>query len=788
MADDGIGASVRRKEDYRFLTGNGHFTDDISQPGQVHARFVRSPHAHAKIKSIDTTVALKAPGVLGVFIGADLAADGVGGLPCGWTITQTNGELWNAPTHEVIATEKARYVGDQVALVVAETLDQARDAAELVAVDYEVLPANVNLTQAAKLDTPQVHESVPNNTCFVWGLGDEDATKAAFVKAKHVAKLDLVNNRVVANAIEPRAAIGVYDPGSDCFTLYVTSQNPHLARLVLSAFVGLAPEHKLRVVSPDVGGGFGSKIHIYAEESAVTWASKKIGRPIKWMADRSEAFLTDAHGRDHLTHVEMALDDDGMFLGLRVDTTANMGAYLSTFASAVPTYLYGTLMQGQYTTAAIYCEVTAVFTNTTPVDAVRGAGRPEATYLVERIVDESARVLGIDPVEIRRRNFIPADAFPYQTQVALQYDSGDYAPAFENALKTIDYAGIDKRRAASRKQGKYRGLGISSYIEACGIAPSQVVGSLGAGIGLFEAAEIRFNATGNVTVFTGSHSHGQGHETTFAQIISERLGVPTENVEVVHGDSGRIPFGYGTYGSRSLSVGGTAIVMAADKIIAKGRKIAAHLLEAAESDIEFADGNFTVKGTDRAKSIAEIAFAAYVPHNYPLEEVEPGLDENAFYDPANFTYPFGTHLCELEVDEETGEVTIDRWVAVDDFGNIVNPMIVHGQIHGGVAHGVGQALLEQAVYDESGQLLAGSFMDYCMPRASDVPSFEVGGTVTPCPHNPLGVKGCGEAGAIAAPPAVINAVVDALSPLGVTHVEMPATPQRVWRAMQDAKA
>jgi len=788
MADDGIGASVRRKEDYRFLTGNGHYTDDISQPGQVHARFVRSPHAHAKIKSIDTTVALKAPGVLGVFIGADLAADGVGGLPCGWTITQTNGELWNAPTHEVIATEKARYVGDQVALVVAETLDQARDAAELVAVDYEVLPANVNLTQAAKPDTPQVHESVPNNTCFVWGLGDEDATKAAFAKAKHVAKLDLVNNRVVANAIEPRAAIGVYDPGNDSFTLYVTSQNPHLARLVLSAFVGLAPEHKLRVVSPDVGGGFGSKIHIYAEESAVTWASKKIGRPIKWMADRSEAFLTDAHGRDHLTHVEMALDDDGMFLGLRVDTTANMGAYLSTFASAVPTYLYGTLMQGQYTTAAIYCEVTAVFTNTTPVDAVRGAGRPEATYLVERIVDESARVLGIDPVEIRRRNFIQADAFPYQTQVALQYDSGDYAPAFENALKTIDYAGIDKRRAASRKQGKYRGLGISSYIEACGIAPSQVVGSLGAGIGLFEAAEIRFNATGNVTVFTGSHSHGQGHETTFAQIISERLGVPTENVEVVHGDSGRIPFGYGTYGSRSLSVGGTAIVMAADKIIAKGRKIAAHLLEAAESDIEFADGNFTVKGTDRAKSIAEIAFAAYVPHNYPLEEVEPGLDENAFYDPANFTYPFGTHLCELEVDEETGEVTIDRWVAVDDFGNIVNPMIVHGQIHGGVAHGVGQALLEQAVYDESGQLLTGSFMDYCMPRASDVPSFEVGGTVTPCPHNPLGVKGCGEAGAIAAPPAVINAVVDALSPLGVTHVEMPATPQRVWRAMQDAKA
>ena len=788
MADDGIGASVRRKEDYRFLTGNGHYVDDISRPGQVYARFVRSPHAHAKIKSVDTKAAAKAPGVLGVFTGADLAADGVGSVPCGWSIVQTNGEPWNAPPHEVLVTEKARYVGDQVALVVAETLEQARDAAELVAVDYEVLPANVSLAQAIKPNAPQLHENVPNNTCYVWGLGDEAATKAAFAGAKHVAKLDLTNNRLVPNAIEPRVALAERDPGDDSFTLYVTSQNPHLARIILSAFVGLAPEHKLRVVSPDVGGGFGSKIFVYTEECAVLWATKRIDRPIKWTADRSESFVSDAHGRDHSTHVEMALDGDGKFLGLRVDTIANMGAYLSNFASVIPTFLHGTLMQGQYTTGAIYCEVTAVFTNTTPVDAVRGAGRPEATYVIERIVDVAARVVGTDRAEIRRRNFIPADAFPYQTQVALEYDSGDYAPALEQTLKTIDYKGIDKRRAASRKQGKYRGIGISSYIEACGLAPSQVVGSLGAGVGQFESAEVRFNATGNVTVFTGSHSHGQGHETTFAQIISERLGVPTENVDVVHGDSGRIPFGYGTYGSRSLAVGGSAIVKAADKIIAKGRKIAAHLLEAAESDIEFADGNFTVKGTDRAKTIAEIAFAAYVPHNYPLEELEPGLDENAFYDPPNFTYPFGTHVCELEVDEETGEVTIDRWVAVDDFGNVVNPMIVHGQVHGGVTHGVGQALLEHAVYDESGQLLAGSYMDYCMPRAADVPSFEIGETVTPCPHNPLGVKGCGEAGAIAAPAAVINAVVDALSSLGVTHVEMPATPQRVWRAMQDAKA
>ncbi len=787
MADDGIGASVRRKEDQRFLTGKGHFTDDISRPGQVYARFVRSPHAHASIGNIDTSAALSAPGVLGVYTGKDLAEDGVGAVPCGWTITQTNGELWNAPPHEVLATEKVRYVGDQVALVVAETLEQARDAAELVSVEYEVLSANVKLDQASNSDTAQLHESVPNNTCFVWGLGDEEATKSAFNRAKHIAKLDLYNNRLVPNAIEPRVALAERDSGDDSCTLYVTSQNPHLARVILSAFVGLVPEHKLRVVSPDVGGGFGSKIFVYTEECAVLWAAKQIDRPIKWTADRSESFLSDAHGRDHLTHVEMAMDDDGKFLGMRVDTTANMGAYLSNFASLIPTYLHGTLMQGLYTTEAIYCEVTAVFTNTTPVDAVRGAGRPEATYLIERIVDESARIMGLDPAEIRRRNFIPSDAFPYQTQVALEYDSGNYGPALDKALSTLDYKNFETRRANSETEGKYRGVGISSYIEACGLAPSQVIGSLGAGIGQFEAAEIRFNATGNVTVFTGSHSHGQGHETTFAQVASERLGVPIEDIDVVHGDSGRIPFGYGTYGSRSLAVGGSAIVKAADKIIEKGRKIAAHLLEASESDIEFTDGNFTVTGTDRSKSIAEIAFAAYVPHNYPLDEVEPGLDESAFYDPPNFTYPFGVHVCEVEVDADTGEVSIERWVAVDDFGNIINPMIVHGQVHGGIAHGVGQALLENAVYDESGQLLSGSFMDYCMPRATDVPSFEIGQTVTPCPHNPLGVKGCGEAGAIAAPPAVINGIVNALSSLGVTHVEMPATPQTVWQTIQNAK-
>jgi carbon-monoxide dehydrogenase large subunit len=788
MPKDGIGASVLRKEDHRFLTGKGRYVDDINRPGQAHAIFVRSPHAHANLKSVDTKSALASPGVLAVFTGADLDADGVGPLPCGWVITQTNGEIWNAPPHPVIASEKVRYVGDQIAVVIADTSQEAKDGADKVAVEYEVLPAVTDPAKAADGAAPQLHAEAPNNTSFVWGLGDADATKAAFARAAHVTKLDLVNNRTLANAIEPRAAVGEYDSGDDSFTLHVNSQSPHLARLVISAFIQIAPEHKLRVISPDVGGGFGAKIHVYAEECVVAWAAKKVDRPVKWAADRSEAFLVDVHGRDHVTHAELATDENGKFLGLRVDTIANMGAYLSTFASLIPTYLHGTLMQGQYTTEAVYIEVTAVFTNTTPVDAVRGAGRPEATYVVERMVDAAARELGIDRAEIRRRNFIPADAFPYQTQVALEYDSGDYPVAMEKALAAVDYQGFEQRRDAAAKRGKLRGLGFSTYIEACGLAPSQVIGSLGAGIGQFESAEVRFDATGHVTVLTGSHSHGQGHETTFAQIVADRLGVPTENVNVVHGDSGRSQFGYGTYGSRSLAVGGSAIVKAMDKIVAKSKKIAAHLLEAAEADIDFADGNFTVKGTDRSKSIAEIAFAAYVPHNYPLDEVEPGLDENAFYDPANFTYPFGAHLCEVEIDRETGVVSLEKWVAVDDFGRIINPMIVEGQLHGGIVHGVGQALLEHALYDESGQPVTGSFMDYCMPRADDVPNFELGFTETLCPHNPLGVKGCGEAGAIGAPASVINAVVDALAPLGVSHIDMPATPERVWRAIQNASA
>ena len=584
--------------------------------------------------------------------------------------------------------------------------------------------------------------------------------------------------------MEPRAYIGEFDRGTGDYTLYTTSQNPHAIRLLMGAFVLHQPEHKLRVVAPDVGGGFGSKIYHYAEEAAVTWAAGQLGRPVKWVAERGESFISDAQGRDHVSHAELALDKDGKFLGLRVATLANLGAYLSTFAAAVPTYLYATLLAGTYTTPAIYAEVKGVFTNTVPVDAYRGAGRPEASYLVERIVDQAAREMKLDRVELRRRNFIAKDAYPYQTPVALAYDSGDYFTTLDMALKDSDYGGFEQRRAAAARQGKLRGLGIASYIEACGVAPSAVAGALGARAGLYEFGTIRVNPTGSITVLTGSHSHGQGHETTFAQLVSERLGVPIENIEVVHGDTAKTPFGMGTYGSRSLPVGGSALVKALDKVVNKGRKIAAHLLEAAEADIEFKDGKFTVAGTDRSKAFGEIAFAAYVPHNYPHDELEPGLDETAYYDPKNFTFPSGTHICEVEIDTDTGEVRIVKFVAADDFGRIVNPMIVEGQVHGGLAQGIGQALLEDCLYDrDSGQLLTGSYMDYCMPRADNLPSFSVATHGTMCTHNPLGVKGCGEAGAIGAPGAVMNAVLDALAPLGVLTLDMPATPEKIWRAM-----
>jgi len=788
-APTGIGKPVRRKEDRRFLTGQGNYTADINRPGQLYAHILRSPHAHALIKGIDTTEARQAPGVVAIYTGADMAADKVGGLPCGWQIHSKDGTPMVEPPHPPLVTDRVRHVGDQVAVVIAETKAQARDAADLVMVDYDPLPAIVATADALKPGAPQVHEAAANNICYDWHLGDAAATDAAFAGAHHVTTLDIVNNRLVPNAMEPRAYIGEYDRATDETTLWTTSQNPHVIRLLMGAFVLGIPEHKLRVVAPDVGGGFGSKIYHYAEEAIVTWAARKLARPVKWVAERGEAFLSDAHGRDHVTRAQLAMDKDGRFLGLKVHTIANMGAYLSTFAPSIPTYLYATLLAGQYATPAIYAEVKAVFTHTVPVDAYRGAGRPEACFLLERLVDTAAREMGIDRAEIRRRNFIPASAMPYATPVALTYDSGDFHKNLEDALRLADYAGFPARKAESAARGKLRGLGLCSYIEACGIAPSNVAGALGARAGLYESAEVRFHPTGSVTVFTGSHSHGQSHETTFAQIVSDRLGVPLENIEIVHGDTNKVPFGMGTYGSRSLPVGGSAIVKAVDKVIAKSRKIAAHLMEAAEADIEFKDGRFTIAGTDRAVTIAEVAMSAYVPHKFPLDELEPGLDEQAFYDPKNFTFPNGVQIAEVEIDPDTGVTKILSFIAVDDFGRIINPMVVEGQVHGGVVQGIGQALYENCVYDaESGQLITGSFMDYCMPRADDVPSFTV---VTnehaPCTHNPLGVKGCGEAGTIGGSATIINAVVDALSGHGIKHIDMPATPEKVWRAIQAAQ-
>jgi carbon-monoxide dehydrogenase large subunit len=768
MGVTAIGASVKRTEDIRFVTGKGHYVDDVNRPGQAYAYFLRSPHAHATIDKIDTSAALKSPGVVAVFTGDDIAADKVGGLICGWMIHSKDGSPMKAGAHPALAQGKVRYVGDHVAVVIADTLAQARDAAEKIEVRYTELPAVVDTSKAASPGQAQLHDVAPLNTIFNWHIGDKAATDAAFSSAAHVTKLDLLNNRLIPNAMEPRAAVAEYDSGTDTITLFTTSQNPHVTRLVLSAFVGLAPEHKLRIIAPDVGGGFGSKIFIYAEETVCAWAAKKIDRSVKWTADRTESFISDAHGRDHVTHAELALDGAGKITGLRAHTIANLGAYMSTFSSSVPTYLYGLLLSGQYDIPNIYCEVDAVYTNTAPVDAYRGAGRPEATFLVERIVELAARETGQDSVEFRRQNFVKS--FPHQTPVILAYDVGEYAKALDRALELADYKGVGKRKADSAAKGKLRGVGVSAYIEACGLAPSRAAGSLGAGVGLWESAEVRVNPVGTVEVLTGSHSHGQSHETTFAQLVSDRLGIPMENVSIVHGDTDKVQFGMGTYGSRSGAVGMAAISKALDKIEAKAKKVAGHVLEASE-------------GTDKSLDFVSVALNAYTAHKFDGQELEPGLKETAFWDPTNFTFPAGVHICELEIDPETGVVTIDRWTAVDDFGKLINPMVVEGQVHGGIAQGVGQALLEAAHYNSDGQLLTASYMDYCMPRADNLPSFKVDTIETPCPSNPLGIKGCGEAGAIASPPAVINALTDAL---GHEDVAMPATPQAVWRAAQKA--
>ena len=783
--DTGIGASPKRREDVRFLSGNGNYTDDINMRGQAYVHFLRSDVAHGRLTNVDTAAAAAMPGVVRIFTGADFAE--VGGIPCGWQVTDKNGEVMQEPAHPVLAIGKVRHVGDPIAAVVAETAEQARDAAEAIEVDIEELPAVVDMKAALAADAPKVHDDLTSNLCYDWGFVEENkgAVEEAMANAAHVTTLTLRNNRLVANPMEPRVAIGDYAKSTGDSTLYTTSQNPHVIRLLMGAFVLGIPEHKLRVIAPDVGGGFGTKIFHYAEEAFCTFAAKAIKRPVKWTSTRSEAFMSDAHGRDHVTTIKLALDADNNFTAISTDTHANMGAYLSTFAPSVPTWLHGTLMAGNYKTPLIYVNVKAVFTNTVPVDAYRGAGRPEATFQLERVIDKAALELGVDPIALRRQNFITQ--FPYATPVAVEYDTGDYVATMDKLEEIADLSGFDARRKESEARGKLRGLGVNCYIEACGIAPSNLVGQLGARAGLYESATVRVNATGGVVVMTGSHSHGQGHETSFPQVIAEMIGIDESMVEIVHGDTANTPMGMGTYGSRSIAVGGSAMVRAAEKVINKAKKIAAHLMEAAEADIELANGQFSVAGTDKSVAWGDVTLAAYVPHNYPLEDIEPGLEETAFYDPANFTYPSGAYACEVEVDPDTGKVTIERFSAADDFGNIINPMIVDGQVHGGIGQGIGQALLENCVYDDDGQLLSGSYMDYAMPRADDVPFYAVDHSCqTPCTHNPLGVKGCGEAGAIGSPPAVINAVVNALRSGGhdVTHVDMPASPSRVWQAMQ----
>ncbi len=786
--DGGIGASTTRREDVRFLTGKGNYTADINAYGTATAIFVRSTVANGVIKSVDTSAAETMPGVLAVFTGEDFAE--VGGNPAGWLIHSRDGEPMKEPKRPVLAHGKVRHVGDAYAAVIAETEQQARDAAEEVIADIEELPAVVDMAAALAGDN-YVHDEIGTNQCFDWGWIEDNraATDEAIKNAPHVTTLELINNRLVPNAMEPRASIGTYDAAGDSYLLQTTSQNPHMTRLLISAFVMGIPENKLTVIAPDVGGGFGSKIYHYGEEALVLAAAKKVGRPVKWVADRTESFLTDAHGRDHVTKIELACEKDGTFIAFRTETLANVGAYLSNFSTATPTFLHGTLMAGNYTVPNVYVNLKTVFTNTAPVDAYRGAGRPEATYSLERVIDMAARELGMDPVELRRKNFIKPDQFPFASAAGLEYDSGNYDALMDKMEAMVDRKAFEERRKASEAKGLLRGLGINAYVEACGIAPSNLVGVLGSRVGLYDAATVRVNATGNLSVMVGAHSHGQGHETVFPQIVGEMLGIDPASIDIVHGDTSKIPFGMGTYGSRSLAVCGSAMVRATEKIIAKAKKIAAHMLEASADDVDFADGQFTVKGTDKSVSFGEVALKAYIPHEYPIEDIEPGLEETAFYDPANFTYPSGAYACEVEVDPETGKVTVERFTACDDFGNVMNPMIVSGQVHGGVVQGIGQALLENTTYDENGQLLSASYMDYVMPRADDLPFIAVDhADGTPCTHNPLGAKGCGEGGAIGSPPTVVNAVIDALQSGGkdVKHIDMPLTPARVWAAMNNA--
>ncbi|HET7037329.1 MAG TPA: xanthine dehydrogenase family protein molybdopterin-binding subunit [Thermomicrobiaceae bacterium] len=774
-----VGASVKRKEDPRFLTGYGSYTDDVKLPGTLWLEIVRSPHAHARIKRIDTSQASSMPGVRAVYTGRDLQ-EKVAPVPCAWL--PPNSDL-KVPTYRALAVDTARYVGDAVAAVVAETPYQARDAADAVVVEYEPLPVVVDAEQAAQPGAPQLYHDVPNNVAFHWKLYGGDAD-AAFKEADVTVSQRLINQRLIPNAMEPRAALASYNPGSGELTVWCTSQNPHIHRLLFSAVTGIH-ETRIRVVSTDVGGGFGSKIPFYSGEMLAATISRELGQPIKWIEDRHQNYLATTHGRDHIDYVELAATRDGTITGVRIKTYANMGAYLSTAAPGVPTWLFGLMACGPYTVPNVAVDVFGTLTNTTATDAYRGAGRPEATYALERTIDLLAKKLEMDPVEIRRRNFISKDAFPHQTVTGLLYDSGDYDAALDKALDIVGYQEFRRQQAAARQQGKLLGIGFSTYIEVCGLAPSYAAGAMGFQGGLWESATVRVHPSGNISVFTGSNPHGQGEETTFAQLVSDELGVPLQDIEIVHGDTSRIPFGMGTYGSRSTAVGGTAIVLAARKVRDKAIQLAAHLLEVTPEDIVFDQGNFSVKGApDRVKTFPEVAGAAYLAWSLP-PDVHPGLEETHFHDPSNNVFPFGTHICVVEIDPATGATTFRRYVAVDDVGNVINPMIVDGQVHGGITQGLAQAVYEAAVYDDDGQLLTGTMMDYAVPKATMLPWYEVERTVTPTPVNPMGLKGAGETGTIASTPAVVNAIIDALQPYGIEHLDMPLTPQKIWRAINE---
>ena len=780
MATALFGDSVKRTEDPRLITGRGKYVDDIRLTGMTHMAFVRSPYAHANIRSVDTSAAANAPGVLTVFTGADLQEQ-LGGLPVAWLLPDLK-----QPPHPPLAYETVRYVGDAVAVVVADTAYQAADAAELVDVDYEILPAIVNAEAATKDGAPQLHSEAENNIAWDWNISGGDYDEAIKDPDVIVIKQRIVNQRLIPNSMETRGVVADFDSGRGNLTLYTSTQIPHFVKLLYSLVTG-HPEQKIRVVAPDVGGGFGSKISIYAEEIVCGIVSKQLGRPVKWIESRSEAYIATTHGRDHITDVEIAGKKDGEIVGIKVDVYANIGAYLSTFAPLVPTWLFGLMLGGVYKMPNVVCRVWGVFTNTTPVDAYRGAGRPEATFLLERMVSRFAQEIGRDPIAVRRKNMLAAHKNGRAVTTGVMYDSGDYKGNLNKALEIFDYRAFRSEQRAARRAGKLLGVGISTYIEITGAAPSAVASSLGAQAGLWESSNVRVHPTGKITVYTGSSPHGQGHETTLAQLVSSELGVPMEDVEVLHGDTDQGPFGVGTFGSRSLSVGGAALFNSLGKIKAKAHTLAAHLLESDPKFVTFEGGSFAVEDIpDKSMTFQEVAGAAYGAANLP-PGMEPGLEEISFFDPTNFTWPFGTHICVVEIDEDTGQVSLVRYVAVDDVGNVLNPMIVDGMVHGGVAQGIGQALTEQAVYTDDGQLLSGSLMDYALPSADMFPMLEVDRTVTPSPVNPLGVKGAGECGTIAASPAVMNAVIDALAHLGVKHMDMPATSEKVWRAIRDAK-